>query len=76
MIKKCDRLDGLSQTHLVGQDGVSLLIPRLYQPVHRLELIGSQKFVVFVDRLILQLVLWGLLFYANIIKVELVLHIA
>ena len=43
-----DGLDGLAQAHLVGQDGVSVLIPVEGQPVEPLQLVVAQLVAVFV----------------------------
>ena len=45
-----ESLDCLTQTHLISQETVSLLIPGEVQPVDSLQLIRSQSVVVLEDR--------------------------
>lgn len=42
-VKEDGSLDRLSQTHLVGQDGVGALSPGEPQPVETLQLVGMQR---------------------------------
>lgn len=46
MVEEGYALDGLSQTHFVCENHIAVLIPGDNQPVHTLQLVISQKFVV------------------------------
>lgn len=59
-------LDRLSQTHLVGQDGVGALSPGEPQPVEPLQLVGVQRPPRAVQVLRLTLELYGGLTRRNI----------
>lgn len=41
-VEKGDGLDGLAQAHLVGEDGVGAVAPRVAQPVESLQLVRVQ----------------------------------
>jgi hypothetical protein len=49
MVQECHGLDGLTQTHLVGQDDIPSLLPGFDHPVETVELVDSQGSIVFVD---------------------------
>lgn len=42
-VEECNGLDGFTETHLVGKDGVYALTPRVTQPVQTLQLIRMQQ---------------------------------
>lgn len=64
-IEEADGLDGLSQTHLVSEDGVGVLRPGEPQPVEPLQLVAMEGATGHGDELRLLLVLllglggWG-----------------
>ena len=41
-IQECNSLDGLAETHLVGQDGADVVSPRIPKPVQTLQLVVMQ----------------------------------
>ena len=69
MIKEGNRLDGLAQTHLISEDCVAAMIPRLDQPVQALQLIASEKFIIPVDRNIIRTILMGFFLHGNIKRI-------
>lgn len=58
-VEEDGRLDRLTQTHLVGQDGVGALSPGEAQPVEPLQLVGVQRPPRAVQVLRLTLKLYG-----------------
>ena len=75
VVEEGDGLDGLSQAHLVSQDGVPLLVPGLDEPVEAVGLVGAEDLVVLVDERLVLLVLVGLLLLPRVVEEELVLDL-
>lgn len=76
MVEEGNGLDGLAQPHLVSQDGVSLLVPVLDEPVHALNLVGPQDLVVLVDVGGFLLVLVRLFLVGHVVEVQTVLYLS
>lgn len=75
MVKERNRLDCLAKTHFICKDRVPLLIPGFDQPIHRVELIWSEQFVILINWLVLNFVLRRIFLGTHIIKVQLILQI-
>lgn len=75
VIEEGNRLDGLSQTHFVGEQNVAVGVVGVDHPVQGVELVVSEQLAVLVDRLRSGRVLEGLLVSADVELVELSLEV-